>query len=153
METRIIICMLSIVLLAACGKEEPLSLPGQRISGNWTEVEPQGIAQFEGSTYTALLLNEDNTYRLSYRFWTDIMDPSDPCQGGLQDYYAKGSYTITDDSIFFDGCYTAATFEECIGKCGGDSKFLERYAYELTPDSLILNPRENVIVRRAMIIR
>ena len=153
METRIIFCLVSILILASCEKEQQLSLPGQRIYGNWTEVEPQGISQFEGSTYTSLLLNDDQTYRLSYRYWTDIMEPMDPCPGGMQEFYSKGTYSMTNDSIFFDGCYTEATFGNCGVKCDGESKYAERYAYELTPDSLVLSPAENVVTRRAMIIR
>ena len=153
METRIIFCVVSLFLLASCEKTETLSLPNREIVGHWTEVEPQGIAQFEGSTYTSLLLNDDQTFRLSYRFWTDIMNPSDPCLGGVHDFHAKGEYSIEGDSIFFDGCHTDAGFGDCIGICDGDSKYVKRYAYELSPDSLVLDPRANVITRRAMIIR
>lgn len=153
METRIIFCVVSLFLLASCEKTETFSLPSRQIFGNWTEVEPQGISQFEGSTYTSLLLSDDQTYRLSYRFWTDIMIPMDPCPAGVNDFYSKGTYSMTEDSIFFDGCFTESTFGNCVGKCDGESKYANRYAYELTPDSLVLNPAENVITRRAMIIR
>ena len=43
METRIIFCLVSILMLVSCEKEQQLSLPGKQIAGNWTEVEQAAL--------------------------------------------------------------------------------------------------------------
>lgn len=136
---------------AACDKTENLTqLPGNDLEGKWQEIEPRDIAQFEGSTYAMLDIKPDNSFMLTYRYWTDIAIQGDPCRM-YDEFYAKGSYTIDRDVIRLNGCYSDQAHRDCAAKCDGTMEFTGAYPFMMINDTLILDPEKNEIERRIMV--
>lgn len=146
----IIYCIACVLIYYSCEKIENLALPGPTMIGTWEEEEPGGIHQFEGSTWTSLTLNEDSTFQVTYTKWTDMLNIGDPCNS-ISEYYAKGAYSLTGDSIYFQGCSSDAVFSSCEAKCNGEINFNETYRYSLMQDNLVFNPEKDEIIRRVMI--
>jgi hypothetical protein len=138
--------------MSACDKTENFELPEPSVFGDWMEVEPEGLGQFEGSTYLSLLLKEDNTFQLYYKAWSDILRVDDPCLG-VQDYYVKGTFSVDPDFIYFEGCFSDESFVNCMARCDGNTTFRETYQYIFSSDSLILNPKSHPIERRVLLPR
>lgn len=137
MKTISILSIASFFFLSSCEQEKVVPAPS--IFRTWEEIETEGIRQFEGSTFTSLTLNEDYTFQLAYHTWSDVRIPGDPCHN-ISDYFAKGNFTVSKDSIFFDGCASDPSYRDCIVRCDGESLFKESYMYKLNMDSLCLNP-------------
>jgi hypothetical protein len=146
----ILYCIACFFLYYSCEKIESLELPAPSIVGTWEEQEPDGITQFEGSTWESLKLNADNTFQITSNSWTDMMIVGDPCNG-VDDYFIKGTYTTTPDSIFFQGCYSDSAFSSCDGKCDGQIDFMEGYRYVLMQGNLVINPEKDELIRRVLI--
>lgn len=148
----IMLCAACLILLSACHENEIVSLPSAQIFRNWSEVEPPETIQLEGSTFTALNLEENLTYQMSYKSWSDVLYHGDPCNN-IPNYYTKGSFTITADSIFFNGCCSDSIHATCLMRCDGVIDYVDGCEYKLTPDSLILNPRRDAFTRRVLLPR
>lgn len=146
----ILYCIACFFLYYSCEKIENLALPGPTMIGTWEETEPDGISQFEGSTWTSLKLNDDLTFQIIHTAWTDMRVIGDPCNS-VTDYYAKGTYSTTGDSISFHGCWSDSVHSSCVGRCDGELNFNETYKYSLFQDNLVLDPEGNEMTRRVMI--
>ena len=143
----LILLTLTVLSIAACTETENLVLPS--IARTWQEIEPEDIYQLEGSTFTQLQLNDDNTFAVTDYNWTDALRMDDPCRG-IDHYYAFGTYSFTADSLFLDGCYSDNNFTTCVAKCNGEISFKESYQYVLTGRSLVLNPDAHPMERRIL---
>ena len=154
MKTYILSSLASVLLFCACEKTENFELPETKdaIAGKWTEVEPEGLSQFEGSTYFLLDLKEDSTFQLHYKYWTDILRVDDPCRG-IQNYYVKGKYSVNSKQLYLEGCFSNAEFSACVAKCDGTEEFRESHDYIYTDQELILDPDEYPMVRRVLSTR
>ena len=137
MKTISILSIACIFFLCSCEQEKVIPAPS--LFRIWEEVEPDGIRQFEGSTFTSLSLKEDYTFELTYHTWSDVRIPNDPCHNETV-FFSKGNFTVSKDSIFFNGCVSDPSFKECIVRCDGQTEFKESYMYKLNKDSLCLNP-------------
>ena len=157
MKTIMTLLVLSVAIFTACEKTENFQLSElpeapNPVEGNWREVEPEGLWQFEGTTFTELDLNDDYSFTLSYKKWSDILRAGDPCLG-IQDFFVKGTYTLSAKTIQLDGCFTDEGLVNCVAKCDGQTSFLETYQYVFDNDSLILNPDAHPIERHVLVKR
>ncbi len=152
MKNNFLVSLGCLLLLCACEKTENFALPASTIFGGYTEIEPEGLGQFEGSTYTFLSLLSDSTYHLSLVEWTDIRVYGDPCNN-ITNFYSKGRYSVSRDYISFSGCYTDPLFTSCLARCDGALDFRVVSRFEMTPDELILNPDEDPLIRRVLVSR
>ena len=137
MKTISILTIASVLFLYSCEQEKVV--PSPSLFKNWEEVEPSGIRQMEGSTFTSLVLNEDYTYELTYYTWSDVRIPNDPCHNETV-FFSKGNFSVSKDSIYLNGCPSDPSFKECIVRCDGQMEFSESHKYRLTRDTLYLNP-------------
>ncbi len=157
MKTMVLITFISAMFFTACEKTENFELPevnnltaaDNPVAGTWREIEPEGLGQFEGSTFTALDLREDYTFILSFKKWSDMLRVGDSCIG-TQDYFAKGVYSLSDDSIIFEGCYSDSGHTACQATCDGQISFTDSYRYTFHNDSLVLNPDAHPQERRVL---
>lgn len=154
MKTSFLLLVASIFIFTACEKTENFELPADNnpVDGVWMEVEPEGLMQFEGTTITSLDLHEDFTFTLTFKEWSDMLRVNDPCRG-IQDYYAKGKYSVTNNVIEFAGCFTDENHTACRAKCDGQTSFANAYEYVFHGDSLILDPEAHPIKRHVLVRR
>ena len=113
--------------------------------GKWIEQEPEDIGQFSGTNH--ILEFRQDSFFLQRRYWTDALDPANPCLNGHTDYY-KGLFEITTDSISFNGLYTDQTFQLTTPKCDYPPTYQETFAYQQNSDNvIILNPEEEIYLQ------
>ncbi len=143
----LILLTLAAFSIAACTQPENFALPS--LARSWQETEPEDIYQLEGSTFTQLQLNDDNTFVVTNNKWTDALRIDDPCRG-IDEYFAFGIYSFTADSLYLEGCYSDKDFNTCIAQCNGKVAFKEAYQYALSGQTLTLNPDAHPMIRRIM---
>lgn len=100
---KTVIVLLGILIIQSCHDQEEYILEAELLQGTWHEVEPEGLGQFAGTTYTFTF--QADSFLLEIFSWTDVVytdengNPVEPISYG----YLKGEYYFDVNTITFNG--------------------------------------------------
>lgn len=142
-NTTVLVLIFSTLLcLLACGKTATIEPNSDFLNGLWIEKESEEIIHFGGTNYTIEFSGND--FFLKRIYWTDALDPDNDCVNGHTIYY-KGTVTVTDTELQFDGQHTDADFELTDPVCDRSTTYSEAFEYKKESDTvLILNANDNI---------
>lgn len=135
MKHQLLLAGLLLILLVACTKTDN----PPNITGNWEEQESSNFIQFAGSTHVFEF--KADSFFLSLRYWTDMIDVNAPCPHNRTEYI-RGTYELTEDMLSISGKYTDETFVTEQATCDGELDYEASYEYVYEVGELLLNPEQ-----------
>jgi hypothetical protein len=134
-------------MLLSCEKEKGDPVIDQSsLSGTWQEYET-GMS-FAGTTYR-ITFNNDGTFRILYRYFTDALNPTDSCIS-IHHGYAMGTFSIDRSLISFSGNYCDQNYQLVLPNCEGKTDYKASYYCSLLKDDLVMGvnyPNEGAMVK------
>ena len=97
------------------------TLSPEDLAGVWLEQEDTEEVHFTGSTHK-FLFEENGEFQLEEDYWTDMLDPDDPCSLNRIDY-VEGTFSIRSNQISFEGTFMNSDFTSASANCEGKTKY------------------------------
>jgi hypothetical protein len=146
---RLNVSLLSAILfcmLLSCEKDKGDPVIDQSaLTGTWQEYET-GMS-FAGTTHR-ITFNNDGTFRMIYRYFTDVLNSQDSCTS-IHHGYSMGTFSIAHSLISFNGNYCDERYLGVVPNCEGKTVYETSYYCTVSKDDLVMGvnyPNEGAMV-------
>ncbi|MFN8236553.1 MAG: hypothetical protein U0T77_00160 [Chitinophagales bacterium] len=143
--------ILLLCFLLACEKKST-NPADDYLSGKWVEHVPDDVAYF-AATLHSFSFNKDS-FNAKIISWTDVINiitiqPCDTCPRvidscasnfGHEVRYIKGTYLLTNDSIYFSGKLCDSLYRNLQPTCNNIIDYNKRFSFTRNDTAIILNP-------------